>query len=155
MKGFMVLLLIFSGFCIGSLQASRLRSRVRELEVFQGAVLSIKSSAAYTLGDLPTVLTHCRDNAFLALIAEKGDPVQSWAEVSRQYFTYPADRTLAADFLSGFGKTDLAGLLSYIALYESRIERALENARQAASAKCRLYTVLGLFTGTAAALVLC
>lgn len=155
MKGMLASLLILLGFSIGLLQSSRLRSRVRELEVFQSAVLSMKSIAAYSAADLPTVLALCRDNSFIAYISEKGNPVQEWIRAAKIYFTYAADCSLAEDFMSGYGNTDLSGLLAYISLYESRIASALSEARQNASGKCRLYTALGLFAGTAAALVLC
>lgn len=154
MKTMAALLLIACGLGAGLFEAMRLRARERELRVFADALAALKSAAAYTSGDLYALLELCEDNDFLRLVRRDMEPYDAWTQASRMFFTRQADRALADAFLRGFGKTDLEGQLAYMQLFETRTSEALEVARQDVRLKCRLYTMLGLFSGTVLALIL-
>lgn len=142
------------GLAAGLQQAMRLRMRERELSAFSGALAALKSAAAYTAGDLSALLSLCRDDPFLGRIHPEGDIQEAWRKAAKGFFSYSADCETADAFIAGYGQTDLAGLLSYITLFESRTKIQLQEAQQNAASKCKLYTVLGLFTGTVTALLL-
>lgn len=128
--------------------------RERELIVFQSALASLKSAAAYTGGDLYALLSMCRENAFLAEIPQGMDIPMGWKSAAERFFSCSKDRAIAEGFINGYGRTDLSGLLSYITLFETRVQAVLDEARQDVTSKCKLYTMLGLFTGTVTALLL-
>lgn len=132
----------------------RLKTRERELSVFLDGILMLKSAAAYTAGDLYALLALCRSNAFLALVPPEPDVRAAWSRAAGRFFTRRADCALAESFLEGFGKTDLEGQLAYMALFEEKTRAALEAARADSRSKCRLYAMLGFFSGTVAALLL-
>lgn len=142
------------GLSAGLSESMRLKMREKELSVFLDALVSLKSAAAYTAGDLYTLLELCRENAFLAQIGKEADIRAAWVKASDRFFTRRADRETATAFIQGYGKTDLAGQLAYIGLFETRVQAALQAARREAEAKCKLYTMLGLFSGTVTALIL-
>lgn len=150
----MTFLLILCGFAAGLSEAARLRMRRRELVVFADALSILKSAVEYTAGDLRSLLRIAGENAFLERICTGDDPVRAWRDAAQAFFTNTSDRDFAENFAGGFGKTDLNGLLSYITLYEEKTARLLRQAEAAAESKCRLYTMLGLFSGTAAAMLL-
>lgn len=154
MKIAMTLLLILCGLAAGLSESARLRMRSRELTVFADALHAIKSAAAYTSGDIGALLELCADNAFLQSIERLKDPIEAWKAAAERYFSHAADKALAREFIGGYGRTDLNGLLSYISLYEERVHVQLQKAEKAVEAKGKLYAVLGLFSGTAAALLL-
>ena len=132
----------------------RLKTREKELVVFRDALAALKSAAAYTAGDLCALLALCGDNAFLRQIRRDRDLIAAWEQTAQRFFTCSADRALAVAFIRGYGKTDLEGQLAYMTLFETRVQAALQEAKQNIASKCKLYTALGLFSGTAAALVL-
>ena len=154
MKIIMTLLLILCGLAAGLSESIRLRMRSRELAVFADALQAIKSAAAYTSGDLNALLELCADNDFLQSIERQEDPIEAWKTAAEHFFSHAADKALAREFIGGYGRTDLSGLLAYISLYEERVNAQLQKAEQAVEAKGKLYAVLGLFSGTAAALLL-
>ena len=127
---------------------------MRELTVFCDAVHLLHSCAAYTAGDLRTLIAMGQSNLFLQKIDRKKDPVSGWSERAERFFTRKADAHFANELMEGFGKTDLNGLLSHLELFARRAEAVLKTAEQEAAAKCRLFSVLGFFTGVSAALLL-
>lgn len=154
MKTAAAVLLVVCGLSAGLSETMRLKSRERELQVFADALAALKSAAAYTAGDLYALLALCRENAFLQLIQPGADLYGAWEQAARAFFTRRGDTELACAFIRGYGKTDLEGQLAYIALFEARAAEALAAARRDVSAKSKLYTMLGLFSGTVTALIL-
>ena len=65
------------------------------------------------------------------------------------------DIELLRGFGQGFGASDVDGQLSHCSLYSDLISENLKNAREEKNRKSRLYQILGIFSGMAAALVLC
>ena len=154
MKTAAAVLLVVCGLSAGLSETMRLKSRERELQVFADALAALKSAAAYTAGDLYALLALCRENAFLQLVQPSADLYGAWEQAARAFFTRRDDAELACAFIRGYGKTDLEGQLAYIALFEARAAEALAAARRDVSAKSKLYTMLGLFSGTVTALIL-
>ena len=138
----------------GLSESMRLKTRERELAVLEDALASLKSAAAYTAGDLYALLSLCSENAFLRLVRRDGALLPAWEQAAQRFFTYRADRELASAFIRGYGKTDLEGQLAYITLFETRTQAALRDAKANSASKCKLYVALGMFSGTAAALIL-
>ena len=128
--------------------------RSRELRTFLDALSLLKGAVQYTAGDFEHLMYLCRDNRFIACISRNADPISAWHKAAHDFFTYVSDGVFAESFMDNFGKTDLNGVVAHIALYEQKAMRRLEDAERNTAAKCRLYTVLGLFAGTAAALLL-
>lgn len=150
----MALLIILCGLTAGLAEGTKLRMRSRELAVLSDALSAMKSAAEYTAGDLSALLQMCGENAFLQHVSVKDDPVWAWKAAASDFFTNASDKVFAERFIDGYGKTDLDGLLAYIALYEEKTARRLKQAEGAVTAKCKLYAVLGFFFGTATALLL-
>ena len=154
MKTLAAFLLILCGTAAGALESTRLRLRVRELTVFCDAVHLLHSCAAYTAGDLRALIAMGQSNLFLQKIDREKDPVSGWNDRAGNFFSHKADVLFAVELIDGFGRTDLDGLLGYLALFAHRAEGVLKTAEQDAAAKCRLFSVLGFFTGVSAALLL-
>ena len=150
----MTILLILLGFAAGASEAVRLRMRTQELTVFSDALAALKSAAAYTSGDLRTLLDLCTENLFLRSVMRDKDPMQAWKAAAADFFTNTADKILACEFINGYGRADLNGLLAYITLFEERTAVQLHRAEKAVETKSKLYTVLGLFSGVVTALLL-
>lgn len=132
----------------------RLKARERELAVFCDALAMLKSAAAYTAGDLRSLLLLCGENAFLSTVSHGGELPAAWREAAARYFTNRADRALASSFIEGYGKEDLSGHLAYISLFETRAAAAHAEAAGQAKEKGKLFAAFGLFFGTAAVLIL-
>lgn len=132
----------------------RLKTRECELSVFLDGLISLKGAAAYTTGDLYALIRLCSTNQFLAAIRMDTDIIASWKKTADHFFMNKTDRYMAHTFIDGYGKTDLEGQLSYIELFISRTEAALAASRRDVESKCKLYTILGLFSGTVMALII-
>jgi len=71
--------------------------------------------------------------------------VEAWIHAVKRFFSDADDITAASEFILGYGRNDLSGLISYIEYYEKITENKLRAAEAEARTKGRLYTVLGLF----------
>ena len=149
-----IFLLVVSITAIGFIESIRLKMRVHELEVFCDALNSMRRAAAYTAGDLRQIIYACRDNPFMSRLKTENDPIESWMNAAKGYFSNADDAKYALDFIQGYGHSDLSGLISYIEYFEKTISDKLLEAKQAYAAKGKLYTILGLFLGTAAAILI-
>ena len=65
------------------------------------------------------------------------------------------DAELLKNFGSGFGASDTEGQLSHCGLYSSLFESSLKVAKEDEEKKSKLYLVLGICCGAAAALMFC
>lgn len=74
--------------------------------------------------------------------------------IPRAYALTKEDIDLLLQFGSQLGKTDIDGQLKHIKLYKEFFKKQLENAEDAIVKKSRLYKTMGLFAGTAAALMM-
>lgn len=146
-------MIIVAGLFAGSFEAMRLKMRVNELTVLLDAIRSIKAAAVYTSGELKTVIDMNRDNEFLQIVGTLPEPISAWNSASDSFFQDNDDASLAKAFIAGYGKSDLDGLLSHIAMFEEKAEAHLRRAEEAATSKCRICTVLGLFLGIVTAIV--
>ncbi len=119
--------------------------RINELRTLCDALSAIKRAAAYTAGDMHSVLRSCSENRLIGRIAFEGDPVEAWINTAKCFFTNTEDMIIASEFILSYGKNDLSGLISYIEYYEKTTENRLRMAEAEVQTKGRLYTVLGLF----------
>lgn len=65
------------------------------------------------------------------------------------------DIAILHNFGNGFGASDTEGQLSHCALYYELVSNELKGAREDKTRKSKLYQMLGVFSGMAAALLLC
>ena len=147
-------MIVLCGFGIGSSESVKLRMRVRELTALSEAFSMMKSAVSYSSGDMRHLLHVCRENKFIAGISEEHDPVTAWKCAANRFFSHAADKVFAESFIDGFGKSDVNGTVAHIALFEDKLRQRLQKAEREVAEKGRLYTVLGVFFGTAAALLL-
>lgn len=91
--------------------------------------------------------------------AEPGTWRQAWREAvasgARKEGFSREDLGLLYGFGEGFGASDTEGQLAHLSLYEDLTAAAMETARSELSRKARLYRMLGLFGGAAAAILFC
>lgn len=149
MEWIAVILLIFCSTAIGAAESYRLLTRVQELRIFHEALSSIKRAVLYTAGDLKTLLRLCEANRFVRNTVSDADPIYAWETSAKSFFTKSTDVETAIQFIEGFGKTDLGGMLSYIEYYEQITERSLNEAERDFASKGKMNIVVGLFFGTA------
>lgn len=128
--------------------------RINELSSFCEALAAIKRAAAYTTGDMHSVLRSCRENQLIGRMSLEGDPVEAWIHAVKHFFSDADDIIAASEFILGYGRNDLSGLISYIEYYEKITENKLRAAEAEARTKGRLYTVLGLFCSSVIVLLL-
>ena len=74
--------------------------------------------------------------------------------IPKGYALKKSDTDLLLEFGSHLGKTDVEGQLKHIELYRQLFEKQLEAAEDAIAKKSKLYKTMGLFVGTAAALMM-
>lgn len=97
--------------------------------------------------------------SFLSPVGKEhaGSAQEAWQKAvdtgaRREGFT-TSDAELLSGFGKGFGASDTEGQIAHISLYENLTETALQMAREDLSKKEKLYRMLGLFGGTAAAIL--
>ena len=81
--------------------------RINELSSFCEALAAIKRAAAYTTGDMHSVLRSCRENQLIGRMSLEGDPVEAWIHAVKHFFSDVDDITAASEFILGYGRNDL------------------------------------------------
>ncbi len=74
--------------------------------------------------------------------------------IPRAYALTKADTDLILQFGAQLGKTDIDGQLKHIKLYKDFFKKQLDEAEEAIAKKSKLYKTMGLFAGSAAALMM-
>ena len=156
-----MLLLTAAGALAGLRASLELARRERQLEQFlrfvQSAETEVLNSAAPVAevvelhgGSLP-FLRRCA-----ALCAAGEEFPRAWERAVRETALAGRDDTaLFLRFGEGFGATDAEGQAAHCRLTLQLTEQRLREAREARRQKGRLFRVLGLLGGLAAALLLC
>lgn len=106
---------------------------------------------------------HGNDLKFLRICGEECQKGSSFStawltgirEATKDHGLKEKDIALLRSFGSGFGASDTEGQLSHCSLYYELISDGLKNAREEKTRKSKLYLMLGVFSGMAAALLLC
>lgn len=145
------------------MESHKLEKRVAELEAFFSFLSSAKAEIRYSALPVERIVAkHGKKQKFLVLCSQYSQQGESFAQawqhglqegmattgLTRQDLDY------IRDFGLGFGMTDLEGQLAHCQLYIEFIGKVLTTAREEKQKKQRLYLMLGLFGGIAAALVL-
>ena len=74
-------------------------------------------------------------------------------ELPKEYGLTQEDLQLLKEFGQGLGTSDIEGQLAHCALHTELMNTYLENAREEKKKKAKLYVMLGLLSGIAAALL--
>lgn len=156
-------MLISAGFLAGFMESHRLAVRVEKLEAFLRFLTAAKAEIRYSSMPVESIVRrHGEGLSFFGGIREGssgGDWSGAWSEaVSKRAASEGfsrADVELLQGFGAGFGASDTDGQLSHFSLYEDLTATALSAAREERGRKSKLYQMLGIFSGMAAAILLC
>lgn len=134
--------------------------RERTLEDFLSFLQLMTTEIRFSQAHLDEIIhRHGIKFNFLKVCAEKleeGAPFLSvWREEASQAAGFDAqDRRLLQDFGVGLGTTDISGQIAHCELYTDLFQARLKEARDKKEKKAKLYLLLGVFGGIAAALLI-
>lgn len=151
------------GTLAGYMESHKLSKRVEQLEAFLRFLSAAQTEIRFAALPVEEIVQrHCGDVEFLKLCGQKCEGGKSfltaWEEGVRFGtkgcgFT-ESDLSLFYRFGEGFGASDTEGQLSHCGLYSELVGENLKNAREDKRQKSKLYQVLGVFSGMAAALLI-
>ncbi|WP_255575714.1 stage III sporulation protein AB [Caproiciproducens faecalis] len=146
------------------MESHRLAMRVEQLERFLRFVSCAQTEIRFSALPVEQIVQrHGGDLEFLRKCGESfqkcGDFQSAWrsgvGSCARSSGFNERDTKLLEGFGSGFGVSDIDGQLSHCALYYELTTQNLKEARGEKERKSRLYQMFGVFSGMAAALLLC
>lgn len=158
-----MVLLILTSSSVGFLEAYKLRLRVEYLEHFLQFILAVQAEIQFSAFPVrQLIVRHSGELKVCALCEQfcvQGEAFPSaWKKATMQGAKgnglTKKEIQMIADFGAGLGSSDMAGQISYCELAAQRFRTQLEEARQEKGKKSKLYAMLGIFSGTAAALVI-
>ena len=151
-------LIILSGLLAGMLGAVRLRRRARLLLDLKAMLQRFQTGIRYAAESLPEMILDLQSSRFCRLAERDGefltDPARALERAGRTLLWDRGDLELYLNFVAGLGVTDTQGQLEHIGLYASLLEPRLLQAREEAGQKAKISVALGIFAGTALALLL-
>nr|WP_319487961.1 stage III sporulation protein AB [uncultured Caproiciproducens sp.] len=146
------------------MESHRLAMRVEQLETFLRFVSSAQTEIRFSALPVEQIVQrHGSDLEFLRLCGssfQKGvDFLTAWQTgvscCAKNSGFNEKDIELLKGFGRGFGVSDTDGQLSHCALYYELTAQSLKDARDEKERKSKLYQMFGVFSGMAAALLLC
>ena len=146
------------------MESHRLAVRVEQLETFLRFVSAAQTEIRFSALPVEQIVQkHGDDLEFLKLCGENCKNGYGFMDAWKAGVNAGAkengfnkkDIALLQDFGSEFGASDTDGQLSHCALYYELVSDRLKNAREEKARKSKLYQMLGVFSGMAAALLLC
>jgi stage III sporulation protein AB len=152
------------GTLAGYMESHRLTMRVEQLEAFLRFLSAAQTEIRFAALPVEQIVQrHGGEMEFLRICAEhcreNGSFLSAWnagvQSGTRGRGFLAGDIGLLHGFGEGFGASDTEGQLSHCALYSQLISENLKNAREEKNRKSKLYQTLGVFSGMAAALLLC
>lgn len=158
------LLLIAAGALAGYMESHRLEMRVERLEEFLRFLSSAQTEIRFSALPVEQIVQrHGGDLEFLQRCGDcfqKGvDFMSAWQagvnSCAKNSGFNERDMELLKGFGRGFGVSDTDGQLSHCALYCELTAQSLKDAKEEKERKSRLYQMFGVFSGMAAALLLC
>lgn len=155
------ILLIAAGALAGYMESRKLSMRVKRLEAFFRFLSAAKTEIRYAALPLEDVLKRHGGEVFCFPRESEGTEewVDGWkksaAQGKYQDGFAEKDREMLKNFCAGFGSSDTQGQTAHLELYENLAASALEEAERERAAKSKLYRMLGIFGGAAAAILLC
>jgi stage III sporulation protein AB len=161
-KLFGAILLIGASFSVGYYMAKSLSRRRDFLKEFIVFMNTLATEIRYNSEDIFTLVQKCAKAEELqsfGTLSEHQEAFENfWNKsvltVPKAYSLKKEDISLLFDFGSQLGKTDVDGQLKHIELYKIMFEKQLANAENEITQKSKLYKTMGLFVGTAAALIM-
>ncbi|MGI6255367.1 MAG: stage III sporulation protein AB [Acutalibacter sp.] len=136
----------------------RLRRRARLLLDWKAMLQRFQTGIRYAAESLPEMILELESSRFCRLAEQDGeflmDPAGALERAGRALLWDKGDLELYLNFVQGLGVTDTQGQLEHIGLYTSLLEPRLVQAREEAGQKAKISVALGLFAGTAIALLL-
>ena len=145
------------------MESLRLSRRVNQLEAFLRFLNAAQTEIRYSSIPVDQIIRKHGDRlkflaGFFPLSAQESFEAQ-WrgcvGEHGKASGLNAKDIELIQDFGSGFGASDLEGQLSHCTLYFDLLHVRLGDAKEEKEKKSKLYLMLGVFAGAAAALLLC
>lgn len=157
------LLLIGAGFLAGYMESHKLSVRVEKLEAFLRFLTSAQTEIRYSSMPVDAILqAHGGEISFFSRLrasAANGSWGSAWNDAvgchAREEGFSEKDLALLKGFGSGFGASDSEGQAAHFGLYKTLTASALDEARRDRDRKSKLYLMLGVFGGMAAAILLC
>lgn len=146
------------------MESHRLVMRVEQLEAFLRFISAAQTEIRFAALPVEQIIQrHGNDLEFLRICGEEckrgSGFFNAWdsgvREGTKGRGFNDKDIALLHRFGSGFGTSDTEGQLSHCSLYYELISDGLKNAREEKIRKSKLYQMLGVFSGMAAALLLC
>ncbi|HBM97931.1 MAG TPA: hypothetical protein DD413_00755 [Ruminococcus sp.] len=156
-------LLIASSFSVGFSMSKSLYRRKQFLKSFIVFIDSLATHIRYNTDDIFRLVSMCSDceelKCFEFFSKPHTEPFEKvWSKsvltIPRAYALTKADTDLILQFGAQLGKTDIDGQLKHIKLYKDFFKKQLDEAEEAIAKKSKLYKTMGLFAGSAAALMM-
>lgn len=156
-------LLIASSFSVGVSMSKSLYRRKAFIKSFIVFIDSLETHIRYNTDDIFKLVSMCSDSEELKCFEFFNKPPSEpfdklWSKsvltIPRAYALTKSDMDLLLQFGSQLGKTDIDGQIKHIKLYKDFFKKQLDDAEDAIVKKSKLYKTMGLFAGTAAALMM-
>ncbi len=137
---------------------------MERLEAFLRFLTASKTEIRYSATPVAALARkYGEDLPFLKRCAEKCEAGENWDEAWKSAVMESAERDgfprddedLFLNFGAGFGTSDTEGQISHFSLYLELGKAELESAKEERGRKSKLYRMLGVSGGVAAAILLC
>ena len=152
------ILLVLSGVIGGALGAARLQRRVRMLRDLKMLMQAFQTGIRFAAASLPELILEYQDFPFCRLAEKDGEfllnPARALEGAGRVLLWDNGDWELYQGFVQGLGVSDVQGQMEHLELYRSLLEPRLEQAREEAMQKSKVFVALGLFAGVTLSLLL-
>lgn len=154
------LFLIAAGAMAGYMESHRLTLRVEQLEKFMKFLSAAQTEIRFSALPVDQIVKkHGGGLPFLkaceSCFDTGADFYTVWQDgVNRSGLT-GKDKDLLNSFGKGFGTSDTEGQISHCLLYSELTSLSLKEAKEEKDRKSKLYQMFGIFSGMAAALLLC
>lgn len=149
---------------LGFLESYKLRLRVETLETFLKVIGLMETQMRFYQLPLRQIMEkHSGDMALLwqcHLLLQTGKSFeQAWKSAveagTKGKGLKEKDKRLICAFGEELGRTDIDGQIAHCRVTEQLLQEQLQIAREEKKKKSKLFTMLGLFCGTGAALLIC
>lgn len=156
-------LLIASSFTVGVSMSKSLYRRKAFLKSFIVFIENLATHIRYNTDDIFRLVAKCSEaeelKCFEFFNVPHSEPFEKlWNKsvltIPRAYALTKSDIDMILQFGSQLGKTDIDGQLKHITLYKEFFKKQLDEAEDAIIKKSKLYKTMGLFVGTAVALMM-
>ena len=134
--------IIVSSSALGMTLSSKLSKRAKQLAVLKKFAEEVKENIRYS---------SLRTDKLIESVISKSE--YDFLN-DRDLFVNDEDKKIYLEFLSGLGKTDTKGQMTYCDLWSVNFKNAAEKAQLEYSQKGKLYNILGVCAGLAVSLII-